>query len=175
MKPIISWHGGKSRLASKVIAFFPEHQTYCEPFGGSGAVLLAKKPSRVEVFNDVDGGIVNLFRVLRDPDFSCQLQKACASTLYARSEFMLAQEPTEDPVERARRFLVRQRMSRSGLGERFSYSVEDSRRGMASVVRRWQVTVERLSALHQRLRTVQIEQADWREVLHRYDGDGTLP
>jgi DNA adenine methylase len=172
--PPISWHGGKSRFAPKIVALFPEHQTYCEPFGGSAAVLLAKEPSRVEVFNDVDDSLVNLFRVIRDPDLCAQLQTACESTLYSRSEFNLAQEMVDDPVERARRFLVRQRMSRSGLGERFSYSVEDSRRGMASVVRRWQATIQRLSGLHERLRTVQIEHADWRQILDRYDCDGTL-
>jgi DNA adenine methylase len=174
LTPPLSWHGGKSRLASKVVALFPEHRAYCEPFGGSGAVLLAKEPSRVEVYNDVDDQLVNLFRVIRDPEMCDRLQAVCERTLYARAEFKLALEPTSDPVERARRFLVRQRMSRSGLGERWSWVVDDSRRGMASVVRRWQATVERLSALHQRLRTVQIEQADWREIFDRYDGPGSL-
>jgi DNA adenine methylase len=174
LNPPLSWHGGKSRFTSKIIALFPEHHTYCEVFGGSAAVLLAKQPSKVEIFNDVDDSLVNLFRVIRDPDLCDRLQKACQGTLYARSEFKLAQEPTVDPVERARRFLVRQRMSRSGLGERWSYSVEDSRRNMASVVRRWQASIERLSGLHQRLRTVQIEQADWQEILDRYDSHGTL-
>jgi hypothetical protein len=65
-------------------------------------------------------------------------------TLYSRSEFELAQEPVDDPVERARRFLLRQRMSRSRLGEWWSYSLEDLRRNMASVVRRWHGTIERL-------------------------------
>jgi DNA adenine methylase len=65
-------------------------------------------------------------------------------------------------------------MPRSGLGARWSWVVDDSRRGMASVVRRWQASIERFSALHQRLRTVQIEQADWREILDRYDSPGTL-
>jgi DNA adenine methylase len=174
MKPPISWHGGKSRFASHIIAVFPSHHTYCEVFGGSGAVLLAKEPSKVDIFNDIDGELVNLFRVIRDPDLCDRLQKACQSTLYARSEFEFALETTDDPAERARRFLVRQRMGRSGLGERWSYSVADSRRNMASVVRRWQATIQRLSGLHQRLRTVQIEQDDWREILHRYDGEGTL-
>jgi DNA adenine methylase len=167
LKPPLSWHGGKSRFTAKIIALFQEHHTYCEVFGGSGAVLLAKRPSKVEIFNDVDDSLANLFRVIRNPRLCRQLQTACANTLYSRSEFKLAQEPVDDPVERARRFLVRQRMSRSGLGERWSWVVDDSRRGMASVVRRWQATVERLSALHQRLRTVQIEQADWREILDR--------
>jgi hypothetical protein len=70
----------------------------------------------VEVYNDVDDSLVNLFHVLRDPALCRQLQTACEITLYARVEFDFAQEPTDDPVERARRFLVRQNMSYSGLG-----------------------------------------------------------
>ena len=174
LSPPLSWHGGKSRFTSNILALFPEHHIYCEVFGGSGAVLLAKEPSRVEIFNDVDDSLVNLFRVVRNPRLCRQLQKACANTLYSRAEFELAKEQVDDPVEHARRFLIRQRMSRSGLGERWSYSVEDSRREMASVVRRWEAGIERLSGLHERLRTVQTEQADWREILARYDNAKTL-
>jgi DNA adenine methylase len=128
----------------------------------------------VEVFNDVDDSLVNLFRVLRDPRLSRRLQKACEATLYSRSEFELAQEPVDDPVEKARRFLVRHRMSWGGLGKRWSFSVSASSDGMASVVKVWQSTVERLAQVHQRLKRVQIEHDDWRDVLARYDSPGTL-
>jgi DNA adenine methylase len=94
MKPPLSWHGGKSRFTSNIIALFPAHHTYCEVFGGSGAVLLAKTPSKMGFFNDVDDSLVNLFRVIRDPDLCDRLQ----GTQYARSGFELAQEPTVDPV-----------------------------------------------------------------------------
>jgi DNA adenine methylase len=91
-KPPISLDGGKSRLASKIVALFPEHHTYVEVFGGTGACLLIKQSSPVEVFNDVDGDIVNLFRAIRDPELRGQLQKACEGTFYARAELRLGAE-----------------------------------------------------------------------------------
>lgn len=159
VQPPLTWFGGKSKLASKIIAQFPPHQAYCEPFGGSAAVLLAKKPSKVEVYNDIDGGLVNLFQVLRDPALFRRLQVSLDHTLYARSEFELAKEPTEDTVERARRFIVRQRQSHSGLGQYWSYCIENTCKGMSSAVRRWHSGIERLPLIHKRIKRVQIEQA----------------
>lgn len=72
-------------------------------------MLLAKEPSRVEVYNDLNGQLVNLFRVLRDATLYRNLRRALGHTRYARAEFLLSKEPTDDPVESARRFMVRQR------------------------------------------------------------------
>src|SRR5665213_4066190 len=143
VRPPITWLGGKSRLALKIIEQFPAHRCYVEPFGGSASVLLAKERAAVEVYNDLDGELANLYRVLRDPSGSRHLQLGCEKTLYARSEFALAQLPTTDHVERARRFLVRQRQSRGGLGEQWSYSISDAQKNMASVVNRWMSGVTR--------------------------------
>jgi DNA adenine methylase len=174
VKPPITWFGGKARLATRIVKHFVRHQTYCEPFGGSAAVLLEKEPSNVEVYNDIDGDLVNLFQVLRDPILCDRLRTEAESTLYARAEFELAKEPTTEPVERARRFLVRQRQSHGGLGKRWSYCIKDSAVGMSSVVRRWQLGLERLPLVHKRLKAVQIEQDDWRAVMQRFDGPHTL-
>jgi len=173
VRPPITFFGSKSTLAPRIIAHFPPDVAYCVVFAGSAAVLLAKEPSAVEVINDSNGDIVNLFRVLRDPSLFRQLQVVAESTLYARAEFDLAGVPTEEPVERARRFLVRQRMSHGGNGERWSYSITDSQANMASVIRRWRAGVERLPAIHARMKVVQIEQAGWRKML-RYDSPETL-
>ncbi len=170
----LTYFGSKSRLAARIIAHFPPHHTYVEPFAGSGVCLLSKEPSRVEVFNDINGEVVNLFRVIRNPAQFQRLRAAAEATLYSRSEFELAFRQSKDPVERARRFLVRQRQSRTGLGERWSYCKADSAVKMASAVRRWRAGIDRLPAIHQRLKTVQIEQADWRVILDRYDSDGAL-
>ncbi len=170
----MTWFGGKSKQASRIIKSFVPHQTYCEPFGGSAAVLLAKPPSNVEVYNDIDGDLVNLFHVLRDPELFRRLRACLEHTLYARSEFERSRESTDEPVERARRLIVRQRQSHGGLGERWSYCIEDAVCGVSSAVRRWQAGIDRLPLIHKRFKTVQIEQDDWQAVMTRFDGPRTL-
>jgi DNA adenine methylase len=103
----ITWHGSKSKLAPRIVRHFPVYRTYCEPFGGSASVLLAKTPSRVEIFNDRNEELTNLFRVLRDPGSFAKLRRAVQNTLYARAEFELSKQKPDDPVEAARRFIVR--------------------------------------------------------------------
>ena len=170
----ITWHGSKAKLASKILQHFPTHQTYCEPFGGSAAVLLAKEPSEVEIYNDADRSLVNLFRVVREPELCVKLQRALENTPYSRAEFELAKEKTDDPVEAARRFVVRQRQSRAGLGVRWRYSIKDTDAGIASVVRRWRNGIVGLPAVHKRFQNIQIEGDDWRRVISRYDSPRTL-
>lgn len=170
----LNWFGGKSKLASQIVKHFPSHRTYCEPFGGSAAVLFAKEPAKVEVYNDIDGELVNFFRVLRHPQLCAKLYAAAENTLYARAEFELAKQKCADPVEAARRFLVRHRMSFGGNGQNWCYSVGTSRRGTAAAIRRWRWGVESLPAIHNRLKHVQIECSDWRGILERFDGVDTL-
>jgi DNA adenine methylase len=166
----VTWLGGKARLAPKIIEFFPKHHTYCEPFGGSAAVLLAKESSPIEVFNDIDRGLVNLFQVLRDSRSFKKLCRSLTATLYARAEFELSKQKSDDPVEAARRLMVRQRQSFSGKGTVWSYSIEESAVG----IRSWRKGVDCLPAVHRRFRDVQIECEDWRTVMYRYDSPETL-
>lgn len=174
ISPPITWFGGKAKLASRIVRHFPPHHTYVEPFGGSAAVLLAKPPAKVEVYNDVDRELVNLFQVLREPALYERLKSVCECTLYSRAEFELAATSSDDPVEAARRFMVRQRQSHGGIGRCWSYCISDSQGNMSSAVRRWLSGVERLPEIHQRMRTVQIEADDWSAVIRRYDSSGTL-
>jgi DNA adenine methylase len=170
----INWFGGKSRLASRIVEHFPKHHTYCEPFGGSAAVLLAKGPSKVEVYNDLNEELVNFFVALRDPLLFARLREAVGHTPYARAEFELSKQKSGDPVESARRFIVRSRQSFLGKGSEWSYSVRGSQGGMASSVQRWRKGVEYLPAVHDRFQTVQIECDDWYAVMSRYDSPDTL-
>ncbi len=84
MKPPLTYYGGKQKLTSKILPLIPEHNLYCEPFFGGGAIFFAKEPSNVEVINDLDGRIINFYRVLKN-DFK-ELNKEIQATLYSRQD-----------------------------------------------------------------------------------------
>lgn len=170
----LNYFGSKSRIAPSIVKHFPTHHTFVDVFGGSASILLAKAPSPVEVYNDIDGDLVNFFRVLQDPETYSKLCWALSYTFHSRAEFELAKQKTTDPVEAARRFIVRQRQSFGGKGYEWSYSVHKSINGMASVARRWQQGIEALPAARNRFHGVQIEHADWQEVMLRFDTPETL-
>lgn len=110
LPPVLRYHGGKWRIADWVLAHFPPasaYDTYIEPFGGSASVLMRKSRSPFEVYNDLDGEIVNVFRVLRDPSRCARLEDLLHLTPYGREEFELSYEPHGDPVEQARRTIFR--------------------------------------------------------------------
>lgn len=108
MKAIIRYPGAKWGLADWIIDHFPEgyeKMVYLEPFAGSGAVFFNKRPSAVETLNDLDGDIINLFRVLRDNPRA--LKRVLELTPYSREEYDRSFEPCADPVEKARRYMVK--------------------------------------------------------------------
>src|SRR5579885_770507 len=174
------WYGGKFSHLNWLLPLLPEAQHYCEPFAGSAAVLLNREPAPVETYNDIDGEVVNFFRVLRDQKKA--LIEAIGLTPFARAEFELAfsqPEPGISNLERARRFFVLARQVRTGLAQRASagrwaHCVLTSRAGMAGAVSRWLGSVEGLSEIVQRLLRVQIENSPAIEVIKRYDSDQTL-
>lgn len=104
-RPILRYHGGKWILAPWIISHFPEHRVYTEAYGGAASVLLRKPRSYAEVYNDLDSEVVNLFRVVRDN--GAELKRLLALTPFAREEYQSAWEPTEDPLETARRTVIR--------------------------------------------------------------------
>ena len=106
-RPVLRYHGGKWRLAPWIISYFPEHRIYCEPFGGGGSVLMRKPRAYAEIYNDLDGEIVNVFRVLQNPMLAVCLRNMLEMTPYAREEFSLSYEKSDDVVEQARRTIIR--------------------------------------------------------------------
>jgi DNA adenine methylase len=174
------WYGGKYSHLDWLLPLLPETTHYCEPFGGSAAVLLNRKPAPVETYNDLDGEVVNFFRVLLDRQE--ELIQAIGLTPFSREEFRIAAEESPEglsDLERARRFFVRARQVRTGLAQtasvgRWAHCKLTSRAGMAGAVSRWLGSVEGLSEIVQRLLRVQIEQGPAVEVIKRYDSAETL-
>ncbi len=179
-KIAFGWYGGKYSHLDWLLPLLPEAQHYCEPFGGSAAVLLNREPSPVETYNDLDGEVVNFFCVLRDEKEA--LLEAIGLTPFSREEFELACAPLSDNVselERARRFFIRARQVRTGLAQtasvgRWANCLLTSRAGMAGAVSRWLGSVEGLAEIAQRLLRVQIESGPAIEVIQRYDSEDTL-
>ncbi|WP_017740587.1 DNA adenine methylase [Scytonema hofmannii] len=117
-KIAFGWYGGKYSHLDWLLPLLPKATHYCEPFGGSAAVLLNREPSPVETYNDIDGEVVNFFRVLRDR--KDELIQAIGLTPFAREEFRVAIAEEEEglsSLERARRFFVRARQVRTGLAQ----------------------------------------------------------
>ncbi len=174
--PLARYYGTKWRLAEWIISHFPPHECYVEPFGGAAAVLLQRHPpASVEVYNDLDSQVVNFFRVLREHPEA--LVRAIELTPWSREEYELAFEPTDEPLEQARRFVLRAWQTRGGPSTRWRSgwrAQRTTRHAGKSYVLDWLDVPERLRAIVSRLRCVQIEHAPALEVIARYDGPETL-
>lgn len=174
------WYGGKFSHLDFLIPLLPADAThFCDVFGGSAAVLLNVGPYPVETYNDIDSELVNFFSTLRNQH--AKLIKAIGLTPFSREELVLACKPAQklSKLERARRFYIRARQTRTGLAQtssegRWAHCVLTSRAGMAGAVSRWLGSVEGLSEIAQRLQRVQIENAPAVEVIQRYDTPDTL-
>lgn len=110
-RPLLRYYGGKWRIAEQIIARFPAHDVYVEPYGGGGSVLLRKSPAVTEVYNDLDSQVFNVFRQMRDAGET--MARLLSLTPFSREEFEHAYEPSACPVESARRFIFR---AAAGIG-----------------------------------------------------------
>lgn len=169
-----AWYGGKVRLAPAIVDLLPRHSTYVEAFGGAAAVLFAKRPAVLEVYNDIHGGLVTFFRVLRDRPQ--ELSRALRLTPYSRAEFAEAVqtwESIEDDLERARRWYVRCRQAFAGSAATvgWGFEVSGAQRG-GTRSSSFATSVEGLERFADRFRRVQVDQLEWSEILARYDGPG---
>ena len=175
MNTILKYPGGKARTASWIISYFPPHSTYCEPFFGSGAVFFQKSPVRNETINDIDGDIVELFRVCRD--YPEELARAVAFTPWARDEFMNAMQPTDgelDPIERARRTLIRYHQSYATMQHsKHTWKNVQVTSGPCAI-KSWSALPDIVHSIGIRLKAVQIENCDALDLIRRYDDPDTL-
>lgn len=157
-RPLVRYHGGKWLLADWIISHFPAHRCYVEPFGGGGSVLIRKPRSHAEIYNDLDGEIVNLFRVVRD--HGQQLREKLELTPFAREEFEVSYLDAPDPIEQARRTVMRSfmgfgsnvfKLTRQGKRERTGFRACSTRSG-TTPAEDWRNYPHALPAIIDRLR-----------------------
>lgn len=175
----IRWIGGKGMLVHHLLPLVPPHKHYVEVFGGGASLLFAKPPcGGVEVYNDVDEGLVGFFRVLREPRKFLRFMRRVMLVPYSRAEYNLCRKTwrqQKDEVERALRWYVVARMSFSGhFAHSFANCVTETRGGIVKSCYEWNKIRERLVEMHERFRTVQIECAGWPWILDRYNVEGYL-
>jgi DNA adenine methylase len=173
-RPLVRYHGGKWKMAPWILRHLPKHRVYVEPYGGGASVLLQKVRSYAEVYNDLDGEIVNLFRVARDHGEA--LARAAELTPFARAEFVEAYEPDGEPLEQARRTLIRAFMgfgSAGASGQVTGFRANSNRSG-TTPAHDWMNFPDHLRAVVQRLRGVVIENRDALDLMKQHDCDDAV-
>jgi DNA adenine methylase len=174
---VVRYHGSKWNLAPWITDNLPAHRVYVEPYGGGGNVLLRKARSYAEIYNDLYGEVVNVFRVLQDPTKAERLRNLLYLTPFARDEFYLAYEPTEDDIERARRAIMRSHMGHGNTGitqkSRTGFRSNSNRSG-TTPAHDWTNYPDAIPTYVERLRGVVIETRPALDVMRRHDGRDTL-
>lgn len=181
MNAVFRYPGSKWSLAEWIISHFPdnyEKMVYVEPFIGSGAVFFKKNPGAVETINDLDSDIVNLFYVLRE--YPEELIRGLSLTPYSREEYDKSFAPCEDPVEKARRYMVK---TTQAIGAKLGGSKCGWRNHKQSKVGgtacKWGNITTNVWAAAERLKgdtthLVQIEHTDALDLIERYNNSETL-
>jgi DNA adenine methylase len=176
------WAGGKGNLAQWIIQYVPDGHIYVEPFAGAASVFWhLPKPFPVEVLNDLDGDIVNLYRVLQDKTKFEELAHKLIFTPYARAEFIralqIAKDPTATDVDRAWAFFVKQNQGFSGIADtpgNWSRVLTSKSNDITDTTSKWRSRLKLLSFWHERLSRVQIDCIDGIECIKYWDTPETV-
>jgi DNA adenine methylase len=173
LRPAVKWYGGKHYLAGRILSLFLNHHRYCEPYCGGLSVLLRKWWTPIEVAGDLNGPLIEFYECLQSR--SEELISRLQSIAYTRESFARACQAREesDPIERAVRFLVRNRFSRGGLGRDFAWS-DRLRGGQPGDVNGWKTILKELPAIAKRLQGVQLYHAHALDLIERFDSPETL-
>lgn len=171
--PILAWPGGKRRLAKKLIPLITNcpHTCYVEEFSGGGSMFFLRQPAEVEVLNDVNGELINLYRVVKN--HLDEFIKQYRFTVASRELFDLNKETPPHvltDVQRAARFLYIQKLSFGGKVSSQTFGTSPSSPPRFNVLR----LEEDLSQAHLRLSRAWIEHLGWQECLQKWDRDYTL-
>lgn len=173
--PLI-WFGGKSKVAQHIISKMPDHNCYVEPFGGAAHVIAQKAPVYSEVYNDIDGEVVNfLMMAISEPQ---QLQQACDALPYSRSlyEKWKREKPPDDDFTRAVRFFY---TNRSGIAKgnsdcKFSTDTGWRHGKDNNTARTYRSACQIIPDFSKRMQSVMIDNRDFRDIIRVYDGPDTL-
>lgn len=174
MNAILNYPGAKWGMSKEIVALMPPHRSYLEPFFGSGAVLFGKAPSAIETVNDIDGDIVNFFRVLRE----CPQELAAdiAMTPYARDVFNDAHENRgSTDYERAYKFAIRSRMGHGfKTYQKTGFKIDVYARERSYCVDCWNRLPADLMEAAVRLKGVQIENQNALDLIRKFNHDNVL-
>lgn len=178
-RPVLRYHGGKWRLAPWIVSHFPEHRVFVDAFGGGGSILAQKPRCAIEVYNDADERIVEVFRTLRDPAKAEMLARALVFTPYARTELdETFDQPAHDVIERCRRLIVRAFMGHGTKGalseEPTGFHTALSDNGRYTRVTSWLMLPDAIAEWVERFRTVLVECCDATDVIRRFDAPDAL-
>lgn len=170
---LVRWAGGKGKQLSDLLPLIPQTKCYVEPFGGGCSVLLNRERSEVEVYNDLDSALVNLFETLRESDSAAEFQRLLDLTPYSRETFesCLSFEGIADPVRRAVAFYTV--LNQSISGKRLARRGDWARGRSDNLAARWFQRQESLGLIHERIRNVQIECRDALDILQEWDTQDT--
>lgn len=178
LSPAITWFGGKWLHAEWIIEKLPPHKIYVEVFGGAASILCKKPPSEGEVYNDINEDLVRFWRVIRDPEMFARFQLRVALTPYARAEYHWVKQnykKATDQVERAARWWTLARLSFSGhVGHSFGFNLTQTADNKLGNVSAYLSAIKCLPFYHERFKSVQIDNDDWKAILERYDGPDVL-
>lgn len=176
-RPVLRYPGGKYRLAKWIISHFPKHDFYVEPYCGAASVLMQKSRSQGEIINDLDGDVVNVFHVLRDPKTAKELERLIRLTPFAYAEYKSAYDPCDEPVEWARRTIFRSFASigSDGVSRRNSgFRGLKNNETNVTAAQEWCRYPEAIQTFVNRLQNVLIEQRPALHLLKSYDRIETL-
>lgn len=168
LKPPFTYFGGKTSIATQIAALLPAHEHYLEPFAGSLAVLLAKRPSGHETVNDLDGDVIHFWRTLRDDPEG--LERVCALTPHSRGEYLASYDlDGTEGLERARRVWVRLTQGRGRSMRRTGWRYYVNPRGSVSSMPDYlEAYTSRLAAAAARLAMVSLECKPALELIAQY-------
>jgi DNA adenine methylase len=172
LQPILKYPGAKWRLAKWILEQMPPHQVYLEPYFGSGAVFFNKPPVGIETINDIDGDVVNLFKVIREKP--AELARLIEFTPWARDEYYESYHRTGDNLEDARRFLVRcWQAYATKIGYRTGW--RHSAQGLCpNMPEQWAKIPSRVMEVAERLKHAQIENMDAVDIIRKYNHESVL-